>query len=149
MLPHSAGAKPRRSSGTAAQPRKRRSSPLLISSGGEARLARRDFDGAATLFRRASEISPRWADPLKYWGDTLALRAVSRGDRSGMGEALRLYRQASERAPRWGARHIDWGRALWYAGRRDEAREKFAVAARMDLSGADRARLVRIAALTN
>ena len=122
--------------------------PFAYFEWGEARLARRDFDGAATLFRRASEISPRWADPLKYWADALALRAVSRGDRSGMKEALRLYRQASERARRWGALHLDWGRALWHAGHRDEAREKFAVAARMDLSRADRARLVRITAVT-
>jgi tetratricopeptide (TPR) repeat protein len=122
--------------------------PFAYSEWGEARLARRDFDGAATLFRRASEISPRWADPLKHWGDALALRAVSSRDRGGMAEALRLYQEASGRAPRWGALHVEWGRALWYAGRRDEAREKLAAAERMDLSRADRARLERIAALT-
>jgi tetratricopeptide (TPR) repeat protein len=122
--------------------------PFAYFEWGKSRLARRDFDGAATLFRRASELGPRWADPLKHWGDAVALRSVSRRDRGGMAEALRLYQEASERAPRWGALHLEWGRALWYAGRRDEAREKLAAAERMDLGRADRARLERIAALT-
>jgi predicted RNA polymerase sigma factor len=52
---------------------------------------------------------------------------------------VRLYAEAAERAPRWGGLHLAWGRSLQALGRREEARAKFAEAARLDLSAADRA----------
>ena len=39
--------------------------------------------------------------------------------------------------------HLAWGWALEAQGRRDQARDKYAAAARMDLSAADRAEVVR------
>ena len=56
-------------------------------------------------------------------------------------DAERDYRSGADRAPRWGALHLGWARALWRIGRQDEAREKLRLAAGMDLSDADRARL--------
>ncbi|MFN5615558.1 MAG: hypothetical protein ACK45V_07725, partial [Brevundimonas sp.] len=71
-----------------------------------------------------------------YWGDAL----MAEGDAAG---AIRRYRAAAERAPRWGALHLAWGRALEARGRIGQAREKYAEAAGMDLSVADRAEVVR------
>jgi Flp pilus assembly protein TadD len=65
---------------------------------------------------------------------------MAQGDEAG---AIRKYRAAAERAPRWGALHLAWGRALEAQGRRDQAREKYTQAARMDLSATDRAEVVR------
>lgn len=104
-------------------------------------LARRgDYPAALAQLRVAARGGPRWADPLKLQGDILAWQRKD-------GDAIRKYRAAAERAPRWGALHIEWAKALWRSGDRDEARAKFRAAARMDLSDADRARLKRISAL--
>ncbi len=73
---------------------------------------------------------------MKFWGDAL----MARGDERG---AIRKYRAAADRAPNWGGLHLAWGRALEALGRRDEAREKYTEAARMDQSGTDRAEVMR------
>ncbi|MFY8139092.1 MAG: hypothetical protein ACOVMO_00115, partial [Caulobacter sp.] len=110
--------------------------PFAFAERGQMLMARGDVDGAIDFYEQAVERGPRWADPQKYWGDALA----ARGDEAG---AIRKYRAAADRAPRWGALHLAWGRALEAQGRRDQAREKYAEAARMDLSAADRAEVVR------
>ena len=54
------------------------------------------LDGAERLFRTASEMGPRFADPLKGWGDVLA--------REGRwNEALAKYDEALKAAPAWAA----------------------------------------------
>ncbi len=93
---------------------------------GEARLARGDLDGAETMLRKAAELGPRWADPMKAQGDLLARRGQHR-------EAAKLYRRAAERAPRWGALHLAWGQALERAGDPKGARSRYDAAARMHL----------------
>ncbi len=113
--------------------------PFAYSDQGELLAAGGDLEGAITRFKEANSRGPRWADPLKYWGDAL----TRKGDHEA---AARKYAAAAERAPRWGALHIEWGRALWHIGRHYDARAKFRAAARMDLAGADRARLERILA---
>ena len=85
---------------------------------------------------QAVERDPRWADPQKYWGDAL----MAQGDEAGV---IRKYRAAADRAPQWRALHLALGRALEAQGRRDQARETYTEAARMDLSAADRAEVVR------
>ena len=110
--------------------------PFAFAEWGQMLMARGDTAGAIDFYEQAIERGPRWADPQKYWGDAL----MAQGDEAG---AIRKYRAAAERAPRWGALHLAWGRALEAQGRRDQAREKYAEAARMDLSAADRAEVVR------
>ncbi|MFN8873975.1 MAG: hypothetical protein ACK5WW_05900 [Brevundimonas sp.] len=110
--------------------------PFAFAERGQMLMARGDIAGAIDFYEQAVERGPRWADPQKYWGDAL----MAQGDEAG---AIRKYRAAAERAPRWGALHLAWGRALEAEGRRDQAREKYAEAARMDLSAADRAEVVR------
>jgi hypothetical protein len=110
--------------------------PFAYAEWAEAKLRRGDAAGALYLLDQAVERGPRWADPQKYWGDAL----MARGDEAG---AIRKYRAAADRAPQWGALHLAWGRALEAQGRRDQARDKYAEAARMDLSAADRAEVVR------
>lgn len=102
-------------------------------------MARGDLDGAITEFRNARQKSPRWADPLNYWGDALALKGDHRG-------AVRRYAAAAERAPNWGALHMAWGRALAAQGRGEAAREKYRQAASLGLSAADRAAVSRLLA---
>ncbi|MBX9801764.1 MAG: hypothetical protein K2Y04_03265 [Caulobacteraceae bacterium] len=110
--------------------------PFAFAERGQMLMARGDTAGAIAFYEQAIERGPRWADPQKYWGDAL----MARGDEAG---AIRKYRAAADRAPRWGALHLAWGRALEAQGKRDQAREKYAEAARMDLSAADRAEVVR------
>jgi tetratricopeptide (TPR) repeat protein len=110
--------------------------PFAFAERGQMLIARGDPAGAIAFYEQAVERGPRWADPQKYWGDAL----MARGDEAG---AIRKYRAAADRAPRWGALHLAWGRALEAQGKRDQAREKYTEAARMDLSAADRAEVVR------
>ena len=65
---------------------------------------------------------------------------MAQGDERG---AIHKYRGAADRAPQWGALHLAWGRALEAHGKRDDARDKYTEAARIDLSATDRAELVR------
>jgi tetratricopeptide (TPR) repeat protein len=110
--------------------------PFAFAERGQMLRARGDLAGAIDFYEQAVERGPRWADPQKYWGDAL----MAQGDEAG---AIRKYRAAADRAPQWGALHLAWGRALEAQGRRDQARERYAEAARMDLSAADRAEVVR------
>lgn len=110
--------------------------PFAFAERGRMLMARGDVAGAIAFYEQAVERGPRWADPQKYWGDAL----LAQGDEAG---AIRKYRAAVDRAPQWGALHLAWGRALEAQGRRDQAREKYTEAARMDLSAADRAEVVR------
>ncbi len=110
--------------------------PFAFAERGQMLMARGDPAGAIAFYEQAVERGPRWADPQKFWGDALA----ARGDEAG---AIRKYRAAADRAPQWGALHLAWGRALEAQGKRDQAREKYTEAARMDLSAADRAEVVR------
>ena len=110
--------------------------PFAFAERGQMLMARGDPAGAIAFYEQAVERGPRWADPQKYWGDALA----AQGDEAG---AIRKYRAAADRAPQWGALHLAWGRALEAQGKRDQAREKYNAAARMDLSAADRAEVVR------
>jgi tetratricopeptide (TPR) repeat protein len=102
-----------------------------------ARLHWNDRARARALVEEASRRGPAWADPLKYWGDLLALQGDWRG-------AERRYREAAERAPRWGALQLNWAQALWALGRRAEAGERLRAAAGLELSAADRTRLERM-----
>lgn len=97
-----------------------------------------DFEAAKAHLRRAAELAPHFADPLKYLGD--AQLASKRFE-----DAAASYAKAAQLAPRWGANQMMWGKALWEAGKRDEARRKFAAARAMDLSAFDRSWLDRIA----
>ena len=110
--------------------------PFAFAERGQMLMARGDRAGAIDFYQQAIKRGPRWADPQKYWGDAL----MAQGDEAG---AIRKYRAAADRAPRWGALNLAWGRALEAQGKRDQAREKYTEAARMDLSAADRAEVVR------
>ncbi|WP_118857582.1 hypothetical protein [Sphingomonas mesophila] len=103
---------------------------------GRAKLRARDLPAAIARFDSAAKKAPRWADPLKGWGDALALQGKDR-------EAVAKYAAAAERAPRWGALHFAWGAALWRTGERDDARQRLNDAATMDLSRGERERLGR------
>ena len=100
----------------------------------QARFDRGDLTGALRLAWLAHKRGPRWADPLKLEGDVLARRGDHRA-------ALRRYEAALERAPRWGAAHLAAGRSLQALGRPEQARARYAQAARLDLSAADRAQV--------
>tara|TARA_R110000787_G_scaffold48467_3_gene116729 strand:+ start:1110 stop:1430 length:321 start_codon:yes stop_codon:yes gene_type:complete len=99
-------------------------------------MTRGDPAGAVAFYQQAIERGPRWADPQKFWGDAL----MAQGDERG---AIRGYRTAADRAPQWGTLHLAWGRALEAQGNRDQAWEKYTEAARLYLSAADRAEVVR------
>jgi Flp pilus assembly protein TadD len=70
------------------------------------------------------------------WGE--ALMAKNRSDL-----ALAKFEEACRYAPHWGRLHLEWGEALAYAGKADEAKKQFATAAPLDLSQADRTALAR------
>jgi tetratricopeptide (TPR) repeat protein len=96
----------------------------------EARLMRGDLPKALEAAGAAAVHGPQWAEPLKTSGDVLL--------RQGKIEAAQFsYAKAAVRAPRWAKLHMQWARALWQLGQREEARSKLNAAAGMDLSPAD------------
>jgi tetratricopeptide (TPR) repeat protein len=109
------------------------SRPFAYAEWGEAKLARGDSEGAIELFRQAQEKGPRWADPLKFEGDALALAKSA--------DALGRYAAAAELAPHWGALYLAWGRALDAQGDAAGAQQKYRAAREMGLSAADRTAL--------
>jgi tetratricopeptide (TPR) repeat protein len=78
----------------AAAVREAPSLPAAYAEWGEARLARGDLDGAIAKFSLAHDRGPRFADPLKAWGDALGLQGR-------WSEAVRRYDQALADAPAW------------------------------------------------
>jgi cytochrome c-type biogenesis protein CcmH/NrfG len=95
-------------------------------------MSKGDYGGAIAQLRIANTKSPNFADPLEMWGE-----ALMRLNRSDLG--LAKFEEANRYAPNWGRLHLKWGEALVYAGRKDEAKAQFALAARLDLSAADKA----------
>lgn len=100
----------------------------------EALLLRGQIDRAIEQARLANQKGPRWAEPLKLWGDGLLKQRNPK-------EAAAKYAAAAVRAPRWGQLHMYWAASLWRLGKRDEARAKLRAAAGMDLNEADRRHL--------
>jgi tetratricopeptide (TPR) repeat protein len=88
-------------------------------------------------------LGPEWADPRKGAGDIFLAQGK-------FADAISEYAAAADRAPGWGALYLDWGKALWHSGRRDEALARFRKAAATGLSRADlaRAKLLYRRALT-
>jgi len=85
-------------------------------------MARGDTARALTRFRDAHERGPRWADPLKGWGDALAAQGR-------WAEAAAKYAEAEPFAPNWRELRLAHATALDRLGRRREAdaqREKAA-----------------------
>lgn len=78
-------------------------------------LERGDTARALTRFRDAHVRGPRWADPLKGWGDTLAAQGR-------WAEAAQKYEQAVAFAPNWQGLHMAHADALNRLGRREEAK---------------------------
>ena len=70
--------------------------PAAYYSYGLALARRSDLTGAVRLFAAAHERGPRWADPLKAWGDVLLRQGRN-------AEAVDLYNQAVPFAPAWTA----------------------------------------------
>ncbi len=101
---------------------------------GQVLLARGDLEGAALRFEAASQQGPRFADPLSAAGEVLLLK----GDPKA---AAAKFSEANKLAPRWGRNHLLWGEALAKLGKTGEAKAQWKIAAALDLSGADRARL--------
>ena len=97
-----------------------------------------DIAAAERHLCRSAELAPHFADAHKYLGD-------AQFQSGRFGDAAASYGKAAELAPRWGANQLMWGKALWEAGKRDEARRKFAAGRGMDLSASDRSWLNRIA----
>jgi predicted Zn-dependent protease len=113
------------------------SMPFAEAEWGEVLLARGDADAAIEKFRLSNAKGPKFADPLEGWGEALMAKNQSH-------LALEKFAEADKYAPDWGRLHLKWGEALVYAGKKDEARAQFAVAAGLDLSAADKAELARV-----
>ena len=88
--------------------------PFAYQRRGLALLARGDNARAVTRFRDAAIRGPRWADPLKGWGDALAAQGR-------WAEAAAKYEQATPFAPRWADLLLAHATALERLGRRREA----------------------------
>jgi Flp pilus assembly protein TadD len=71
------------------------------------------------------------------WGEVLIAK-----NRSDL--ALAKFEDANRCAPNWGRLHLKWGEALYYAGKRNEARRQFAVAASLDLSPPEKSQSARM-----
>jgi hypothetical protein len=56
--------------------------------------------------------------------------------------ALAKFEEANRYASNWGRLHLEWGKALFYAGRKGEAQKQFAIARGLDLSASEKNLLV-------
>jgi tetratricopeptide (TPR) repeat protein len=77
-------------------------------------LKRGDTARAVTRFQDAHRRGPRWADPLKGWGDALAAQGR-------WAEAAAKYAEAEPFAPAWQELHLAHATALDRLGRRQDA----------------------------
>lgn len=96
--------------------------PFAYYQRGVALLKRGDMARAVTRFQDAHRRGPRWADPLKGWGDALAAQGR-------WAEAAEKYADAEPFAPEWRELHLAHATALDRLGRRQDAeaqREKAA-----------------------
>ena len=96
--------------------------PFAYQRRGLALLARGDSARALTRFRDAAARGPRWAEPLKGWGDALAAQGL-------WSQAAAKYAEAEAFAPRWSELHLAHATALERLGRRKEAEEQIEKAA--------------------
>jgi tetratricopeptide (TPR) repeat protein len=96
-----------------------------------------DRDGAIAKFEQAHAKGPHFADPLEVWGEILIAK-----NRSDL--ALAKFEEAGKYAPNWGRLHLKWGEALWWAGKHDEAKKQFAIAAGLDLTMAEKSELSKV-----
>ncbi len=90
-------------------------------------LRKGDYAGAIALAAVAHAKGPHFADPLETWGE--ALIAQKRSDL-----ALAKFAEAARYAPNWVRLHLEWGRALFFAGNDKAARDQLAIAARLTLT---------------
>jgi tetratricopeptide (TPR) repeat protein len=111
--------------------------PLAAEAWGRARLARGDAGGALEAARISMERGPRFADAIELAGEAL----LAKSDAAG---AARNFKDAAHLTPGWGRLHLKWGQALAALGKTDEAKAKWAAAARMDLTASERAELARV-----
>jgi len=111
--------------------------PFAYFDWGRMLLAKGDFDGAIAKFKVANQKGPHFADPLEAWGEVLIAK-----NRSDM--ALAKFAEADKYAPNWGRLHLKWGEALLWSGDKDAAAKQFALAARFDLSAAEKSELTRV-----
>jgi tetratricopeptide (TPR) repeat protein len=113
--------------------------PFAQTAWAQAELARGRPDAAIARAKAAVRAGPRFADPQVAWAEAL----LAKGD----AEAAAAKLAAAERyAPRWGRLHLKWGEALASLRRTDEARARWRVAASMDLTPAERARVTALLA---
>jgi tetratricopeptide (TPR) repeat protein len=70
------------------------------------------------------------------WGE--ALIAKNRSDL-----ALAKFEEANKSAPNWGRLHLKWAEALWWSGKRDEAKKQFAIAAGLDMTPSEKSELAK------
>lgn len=89
--------------------------PFAYHRRGAALLERGDFARAAGRFEQAHRRGPRWADPLKGWGDALAAQGR-------WAEAAEKYAEAEPFAPNWRELHLAHAVALDRLGRPSAAR---------------------------
>ncbi|MGH6889173.1 MAG: hypothetical protein ACREHF_08265 [Rhizomicrobium sp.] len=111
--------------------------PVAPSDWGTMLLKKGELHRAVKEFAAAHAKGPHFADPLEGWGE-----ALIRLNRSDL--ALAKLEAANRFAPNWGRLHLVWGEALSYVGRQSEARAQWTIAARLALTGAERAKLARL-----
>ena len=109
--------------------------PQAYTDWGHALLKHGKLDDAIVQFALANQRGPNFADPLEGWGEALMAKNQSH-------LALEKFGAANKYAPNWGRLHLKWGESLFYVGRKDEAKTQFAIAAGLDLEGADKAELL-------
>ena len=102
-------------------------------------LDRGEPNKAIIQFDAARRKGPHFADPISFWGEALLMQGHYRA-------AIGKFREADRYAPRWGRNHLLWGDALAKLGKAKQAREQWRLAAGMDLSAADRARVTQLLA---
>jgi tetratricopeptide (TPR) repeat protein len=110
--------------------------PFAYSYRGEALLGRGQPDAAIAQFKLANQKGPHFADALEGWGEALMAKNKSH-------LAVAKFAEAEKYAPNWGRLHLKWGEAQFYAGKADEAKLQFVLAAALDLTPSEKQELAR------
>ncbi len=104
---------------------------------GRVLLRRGQPDAAIEKLKVANQKGPKFADPIVYWGEALMAKNQSH-------LALAKFAEAEKFAPNWGRLHLKWGEALLYAGKKDQAKKQFTIAARLHLTPSEKQELAMV-----
>jgi tetratricopeptide (TPR) repeat protein len=111
--------------------------PAIDADRAEMLLRKGDGGSAARAAAAAVRKGPHFPDGYELLGEALILE-----NRSDF--ALTKFEETAKYAPNWGRLHLQWGKALLYVGKPEDAKKQFGIARGLDLSPTQRSDLAQL-----